>query len=917
MHGVRARPGDRLARPAPGLGGSDARRHRERGSRRRIARGLGLVRPGSREGRLRGVRGVHRVPAPQPPREGERGAVAEVLGVLLRGVAVVRPGAERGVRGGGLEGVRPPNPEREPALRVSRRLRAANAAGGLRTVLLGVAAFLFVLPVEVIPPRPRDGVGRFLGELGRGAEREPRSPGPGPSLPLGFGPPFPLGGAVAVKRVDEVPPRRGGVAPGPGLGPVPPRPRPERELFPGTRRGRVDVVRPGAGNRELRRAARVPRVVSSVVRRVVSSVVRRVDSLSDRERGAGDDVRLDRDVRVVVPRAGRRRVRRRERAGPPHVRAASASPLRLTFLGRFAEGGPRDVAADRVRRVRGVRVVVRRGAGAVLPGAGEERRRAGPGGRRANPEAERGTPQRRPRGSLRGPGARPVALAGFVSSRPAIAAIGGRGSMRVRGRVVGVRFRVRHRRGSAAEGDPRGGLGAFDASPRGVGDDHGDGVGAARGKLRRRRERGGEGRGPGSVRSPSRRSSLRAEIARRAGRALGRAPRRVGARRVAPHQGILGGQIFRESIGAEVRLHRAVAPRRERAREHLRDARGGPARGPRIPTRRTHGVRVVRRVRGGHAVPPDAPLPRGHRILRRHRRARGTRRAAGEGRRGGRGRGLAVKHQGLAEGERFAERRGGAARASRGRHRARRGRSSRGRQCSSRPTRRTKTPPGDEARAMNRVVPLERGSETDGRSRVRKARFDHPREPARDETQANHRRAPDDRSIAADRGRSRNVRGRFRRRPRVAGRLTTRVVPRSRTSRSPPPSLALARRGPTRAPDSNRARVFSHPPRPVERDDGVRRYRRLGGDSHDPRLRPRPARRALRPRPRQGAPHRGNPTGSGPTERRADARLAVRPRPRPPRDHMTRFVAVVIHDRADRIRPNDDDSARRPVAPSV
>ena len=84
---------------------------------------------------------------------------------------------------------------------------------------------------------------------------------------------------------------------------------------------------------------------------------------------------------------------------------------------------------------------------------------------------------------------------------------------------------------------------------------------------------------------------------------------------------------------------------------------------------------------------------------------------------------------------------------------------------------------------------------------------------------------------------------------------------------------------------------------------------------HDPRLRPRPARRALRPRPRQGAPHRGNPTGSGPTERRADARLAVRPRPRPPRDHMTRFVAVVIHDRADRIRPNDDDSARRPRRP--
>ena len=178
------------------------------------------------------------------------------------------------------------------------------------------------------------------------------------------------------------------------------------------------------------------------------------------------------------------------------------------------------MAADRVRRVRGVRVVVRRGAGAVLPGAGEERRRAGPGGRRANPEAERGTPQRRPRGSLGGPGARRVAFAGFfVSSRPAIAAIGGRGSMRVRGRVVGGtrRFRVRHRRGSAAEGDPRRGLGAFDASPRGVGDDHGDGVGAARGKLRRRRERGGEGRGPGSVRSPSRvarRSARRSRAAR-------------------------------------------------------------------------------------------------------------------------------------------------------------------------------------------------------------------------------------------------------------------------------------------------------------------------------------------------------------------------------------------------------------------
>ena len=219
---------------------------------------------------------------------------------------------------------------------------------------------------------------------------------------------------------------------------------------------------------------------------------------------------------------------------------------------------------------------------------------------------------------------------------------------------------------------------------------------------------------------------------------------------------------------------------------------------------------------------------------------------------------------------------------------------------------------------MNRVVPLERGTDTQTvvieSERLDSTLLANPlamkRKPITDARLI-------DRSIAADRGRSRNVRGRFRRRPRVAGRLTTRVVPRSRTSRSPPPSLALARRGPTRAPDSNRARVFSHPPRPVERDDGVRRYRRLGGDSHDPRLRPRPARRALRPRPRQGAPHRGNPTGSGPTERRADARLAVRPRPRPPRDHTTRFVAVVIHDRADRIRPNDDDSARRPVAPSV
>ena len=301
-------------------------------------------------------RDVHRATHAKFRGERERGTLPEGVRVVVfrEHVRLVRPRARTDAAVAGFAAV----PEREPGA----------IALGLR-VLLGLRVVRVRIVVAVAVVIAGTGTRRRIvaGSRGGGAEgkRGPATAGTLDAVP---------DVAAQFVQISEIFSDGGGVATGSRGRPIDTDFTPERESFVSRPAdvavvGRADdVVRAGAGN------------VLAAARGYFSHVV--LPAADGERRPATGDHRVLFRV-VILTGTGRVGVRARKRV--PHVSTPAPAPTflrdvvpvavakRRGFPG--ADGRRGDVPSDSVRRCLGVRIVIRRGTGAVLPVRAPQRAR--------------------------------------------------------------------------------------------------------------------------------------------------------------------------------------------------------------------------------------------------------------------------------------------------------------------------------------------------------------------------------------------------------------------------------------------------------------------------------------------------------------------------------------------------------------